>query len=467
MAFNKIVKAISWYSITRFATVISSVVSIAIFTRLLTVDEYGQIAIFLSWVAILTPILSVGLSLSIPRSQIEFPESLKEYTMTLVIFSVVSSILVISVVNFFRLDIWSLTGIDQRLAVPFFIYLLAGVIVSICISSAQYSMNYRAVSFITLFKAYGMLFFAFMAISYIYSDPVDGRIYGGAVSEVVAAIMALLILLKIDFKKLSIEYLKFGLSYSAPFIIGSVAAVLNAQFDRIMIGSMVSNSDAGIYSLGTTIGVLSFTFWVAMRQALIPWLYRAYSTESYVSIRILYDFMGWFTLIATICGMLIAKDIVVSLSSEEYWEASGVVVVILCCSYIQILSLNETETQMFHKKTLANTIIIVLGVAVNILLNYIFIPIYGYEAAMYTTLISYSLMHFTFLTYNVYVLRVDVASVWGYITKILVSILAAILIINVFEYRLLRYILLIIFVLSMVLYVRLRLPEIRVLLNDN
>lgn len=439
MGFINIIKAMSWYSAAKVVGIFASIASIAVFTRILTADQFGQVAIYISWVAILTPVLSWGLSLSIPRSQVEFPNTLGSYGLTLLAFSVAFFLVALLAILTFDIDVSSLVGIQPNLVIPLYLHITCSMIGSIYVAAMQFNMSYKRVSIIVLFKALGGLMLAYYFVVSLVEDPILGRVWGVVVAELLVALYAAIALAKDSRGVIEWRYLAFGVTYSTPFILGSVSATINNQFDRVMLANMVSNSEAAIYSLGTTIGVLSFTVWVALRQAIVPWLYRAYSNEMFSDIRELYSFLGWAALFGTVIGMLIAEEAVHMLSAKEYWEASRVVVFILCCSYIQILSLNETETQMYRKKTLANSMIIIVGAIVNVVFNYLYIPEYGYRAALCSTLISCLLMHILFYYYNLHFTGDLVTTHYGYSVKIIIAIMSAVIVSLLSNYVVARY----------------------------
>lgn len=465
MSFVEIIKAMSWYTVAKLVAILGSIAAIAVFTRLLTPDEFGQVAIYLSWVAMLTPLLSFGLSLSIPRSQIEFPSSLKAYALTLTIFAVAVFLAIISVLFIFNIDIQGIIGVNSILMMPLVFHILFVISGSIFIAAAQFGMEYKTVSAITLLKALGGLVLSYYFVVSAVDDPVLARVSGLLVTELLVAVYAFRILMKTSLRLVEYRYLKFGLVYSSPFILGSVSATINSQFDRVMLANMVSNSEAGIYSLGTSIGLLSFTVWVSLRQAIVPWVYRAYSNNSFYNIRYVYSFMGWLALLATIAGMLIAKEAIIILSSREYWGATTVAIFILCSSYIQILTLNETETQMYRKRTFINSLIIVVGAVVNVSVNYIYVPEYGYNAALCSTLISCLLMHILFYYYNKYSIGDVVTTRYGYILKITIAMTGALVVNMLSEYFIIRYILVFLVILVMYLYVKKNIGNIRRILN--
>ncbi|MCB0738192.1 MAG: polysaccharide biosynthesis C-terminal domain-containing protein, partial [Bacteroidetes bacterium] len=79
------------------------------------------------------------------------------------------------------------------------------------------------------------------------------------------------------------------------------------------------------------------------------------------------------------------------------------------------------------KKTVYSSIIIILGGVINVILNYWLIPIYGMQAAAFTTLIAYVIQFLMTFIVVKYVLKVYVTGISKIIWKILLVVLSGLL----------------------------------------
>jgi len=98
--------------------------------------------------------------------------------------------------------------------------------------------------------------------------------------------------------------------------------------------------------------------------------------------------------------VLIAPELIKILGTEEYLQAMWIIPpVMLSCFFTMVYSLFANIEFYYEKSIYVMTASVIAAIA-NIILNAIFIPIYGYIAAGYTTLVCYillALIHYLFM----------------------------------------------------------------------
>lgn len=117
-------------------------------------------------------------------------------------------------------------------------------------------------------------------------------------------------------------------------------------------------------------------------------------TKDYVTIRD--KSKKYMTLILFIaCSMMFfSKEIIIIMGSKEYWSGTTLFIPIIIGIYFLFLYTLPVGIEYFYKETKYIAITTFVSALVNIVLNYLFIPILGYRAAAYTTAISYLVMFF-------------------------------------------------------------------------
>ena len=112
--------------------------------------------------------------------------------------------------------------------------------------------------------------------------------------------------------------------------------------------------------------------------------------------------------------ILAAPELMMILAPRNYWPGINIVAIIVLGTYFSSIYTLPAGVEYFHKKT--NYIAIgTFSVAIlNIILNSIYIPKYGYVAAAYTTLISY-VLYFIFHM----ILSYKIMKFWLYDLKII------------------------------------------------
>lgn len=88
--------------------------------------------------------------------------------------------------------------------------------------------------------------------------------------------------------------------------------------------------------------------------------------------------------------ILVAPEVIKLLASEPYWEGISIIPPIVLANYV-IFMYTLYVNEHYYKKTPYISINTIIAAATNLILNYIFIPKYGYVAVAYTTITSYFL----------------------------------------------------------------------------
>lgn len=91
---SKAFKAGVWYTVSNVATKAILVLTTPIFTRMMSVNDYGITATFTSWYTLLSTFCTLNLTYSIGRAKIDFKDQLNEYVGNMQLVSLVISSLI-------------------------------------------------------------------------------------------------------------------------------------------------------------------------------------------------------------------------------------------------------------------------------------------------------------------------------------------------------------------------------------
>lgn len=112
------------------------------------------------------------------------------------------------------------------------------------------------------------------------------------------------------------------------------------------------------------------------------------------------NFRDFFTL-AYILILFLSPEIIKIMSDKAYWGGLSVVPFIFMAYYFNLMYSFEVNVEFYEKKTHMISIGTILAAALNVVLNIIFIPKYGYVAAAITTVVSnFALFIFHFFITN-------------------------------------------------------------------
>ncbi|ANR69687.1 hypothetical protein AXF19_00855 [Selenomonas sp. oral taxon 126] len=260
--------------------------------------------------------------------------------------------------------------------------------------NARISLDYQYKKYLwmSLFLTSASMVLSVFFILFPFSDQrYMGRIWGGFLPLLCLICYIVYTLIKKAPAIPNYRFWRFGIFYSLPLIPHGLALVLMGQCDRIMIQHFNGAYDVGIYSLAANVSIILLVISQSLDSSWGVWFFEKMSHQR---IEDIYHKSSEYIALFTAVGVLLiaaAPDIIRIMSSGEYWAAKDVVIVLLWGNYFSFLYLSIVHYEYFYNKTYLVLIGTVLSATLNVGLNYYTIPLYGYMAAAYTTLVSYVL----------------------------------------------------------------------------
>lgn len=185
------------------------------------------------------------------------------------------------------------------------------------------------------------------------------------------------------------RFWKHALLFNLPLIPHYLSQTVLSSADRIMIERMTGADDAGIYSLAYSISLVMTIFNTALMQTLSPWIYKKIKIKKIEELApIAYITLA---LIAGINILLIAfaPEVVAVFAPAEYYDAIWVMPPVAMSVFFMYSYDLFAKFAFYYEKTRFIMTASIIGAVLNIVLNYIFIQLFGYRAAGYTTLMCY------------------------------------------------------------------------------
>lgn len=375
-----------------------SIITVPIFTRLMSTSDIGVVNIYNSWFSMIGSVACLALTSG------GFMVGLKEYrserdsyvSSILTLTSIVSIIL--GVAFFLAPAFWSKL---LDLSIPLCVMLIIGFFVTpatnFWLARQRYEYEYKSGGIVTVLSALLATFVSLFAVLYASKK---GSSSLGTVRLISCNIItygvAFIIWLYIIFKGktgYNKNYWLFSLKLSIPLIGNTLATQVLSVSDRVMIGQMTGNSSVGIYGTLYTVSSLSLIVWSAINSSFVPYLFENIEKkESEGTIKqISTNLMLVYSFVA-ITMTLIAPEIVRVLATPEYYGAIYIMPPIAAGVFLTAMSNIYSNVLIYHKKTTSVMIASSIAAIVNVGLNYLGIQIYGYMAAAYTTLVAYIIL---------------------------------------------------------------------------
>ena len=377
-----------------------SVITTPIFTRLLSTEEYGQFSVFNSWLTIAQIVVTLQLAGGVyTMGIVKFKEEEKVFTSSLQGLNLVLCLAWTGVYWFFR-DFWnqlfSLTTV-QMLAMLLMIWSTAAFSFWMATQRNQYRYHLLVVVTLAVSVAKPVIGILFVVNA---DDKVTARILGLALVEVIAYSGFFFMQVYRGKKFYSGKFWRYAIAFNLPLLPHYLSNAILGSSDRIMIQRMVGVSAAGIYSLAYSISQIMTMVNEALNKTMSPWLYQKIREKNYAAIpKVVYPSLILIAA-ANLALIAIAPEAVAIFAPPEYQEAIYAIPPVAMSVFATYLYLCFAPFEFYYEKRIWTTIGTLTSAVANIILNYIFIQLCGYQAAGYTTLVCYlvnSFMHYFFM----------------------------------------------------------------------
>ena len=368
-----------------------SFITLPLFTRLLTTEQYGQYSVYASWSTILSIFVTLNLGYgSFQTAMAKYEEDRDRYIASVQGVSLLLLGIFLVIYLPFR-NIWNpLLEMPTYLVLVLVIELVAQSSLLFWSTKKRFEYKYKSVVAITLaVSALSPLLAYFLVVNV--EEKGYARIIGYASINIIVGLFFLVFNFCKGKKIFVKEYWKFALGFNIPLIPYYLSQVVFNQSDRIMISKYCGTDKAGIYSVAYSLAIILNFVLNAINNSYIPWLYEKIKEKNYKENKQVSCLISILMAVLLLGIIWIAPEFIYIMAGPEYYEAVWIVapvaISLLLLFYSQLFI-----NVMFYYEQKALLVWASLGAAiVNIVLNAIFIPWFGFIAAGYTTLVSYVL----------------------------------------------------------------------------
>lgn len=383
------VRASFWFLICAFLQKGISMLTTPIFTRLLNTTEYGKYNVFNSWLGIVTIFVSMSLAggvytqglVKFDKERDVFVSSIQGLTTTLVAFWTIIYLIFHTYWN----QLFNLNTV-QMLAMLVMIWTTA--VFNLWSSDQRVEYKYKALVIITLIVSIAKPALGIVLVINA-EDKVTARILGLVLVELIGYSWLSVVQLRKGKKFFSSKYWKYAILFNLPLIPHYLSQIVLSSADRIMISNMVGDSEAGIYSLAYSLSSIMTLFNTALMQTLNPWIYKKIKDKKLEEIAPIAYLSLIIIAAVNLCLILLAPEAVIVFAPKSYYAAIWVIPPVALSVYFMYSYDLFAKFAFYYEKTRFIMYASIIGAVLNIFLNSIFIKIFGYIAAGYTTLACY------------------------------------------------------------------------------
>ena len=393
-------KATVWYTICNFLQKGISFLVVPIYVRLLTTAEYGVWNVFQSWRDILIIFASLNLYCGVytkvlvgleKKDRDQFTASMQSLGTAATFVMLVLYILTHNLVD-------QLLGFNKPVMLLLFLYFV--VYPAFSFWTARERVEYRYMSMIAATIFVSVLTPSVSLLLLKFTTLRANALILGYLS--VQCLVGLFFYFYHYYKGRCFynkNYWEYALRFNIPLIPHYLSLIVLSQSDRIMIKYYCGESDAGIYGFAYQLGSAIALFSSAINGSRVPWTYERLKKQDYQSLTKITTALVLMMATITILVALLSPEVIRILGTDKYESAVFVIPIVTLGIYFTFCYDLYSTIEFYFSVTKKVMVASLVGAVVNVVLNAIFIPKFGFIAAAYTTLICYiilTIMHYLF-----------------------------------------------------------------------
>ena len=385
---------------------------VKVHTDALPTNNYAENTNFYIWIALLAVVLTFGMETTFFRF---YKSETKKDTLVATSFISIAFTTFVFVVSGFAFSgfftqlfdfgdnplqlklLIGITALDTLMVVPF-AYLRAAnmpfkyTIIKLINVGIIVVINLLFLKYIPEFIANGKSIPSFLSNLYESTEKVNFIFIANILGSAVSFLLLLPYLLRFKWN-FDTGLLKRMLVYSWPIAVAGIAYVINENLDKLLIGEMIDKSAMGIYSACYKLAIFMNLYIMAFRLGAEPFFFnhsdKKSARETYAKI------LNYFTIIGALVflGIVVYIDILKKpFINNQYWGALAIVPIVLLANLFLGIYHNLSIWYKLTDKTKYGMYFSIIGAIITIVLNISLIPVIGFMASAWATLIAYGAM---------------------------------------------------------------------------
>ena len=366
--------------------------------------DYGVVSELYAWVAFLIIVLSFGMETTYFRFT---QKNINEKT----VFS--SCLKIISIINIVFLGTIFLLHRDIASAMLFENHgeyiLILGAIVSLdsfsAVPLARLRAKEKALKFSMIQLSSILVNIGLNIVFFVWffdeSNPEKGVLFILIANLISAGIKPVLLIKQffdVSFEK-NRALTKKTLIYATPLVIAGFAGIINETLDRALLKHLLVENQFSLEYAEAQVGIYSACYKLAMLVTILLQAYR-YAAEPFFfsqsknknKNKIYAEVMSYFIGIVFLAFLLVSLNLEILkyfIQNTAYWEGLKVVPILLLANVFLGIYYNQSIWYKLSGKTKYGAYIALIGAGLTVLLNVLYVPVYGYIACAWATTIVY------------------------------------------------------------------------------
>lgn len=381
-------KASLWFVFCSFFQKGVAFITVPIFTRMLSTEDYGVSSLFNTWSTLLVIFATLNLSGGVyTRGLLEFEE--KKFTSSIQALSTFCTLIVAIIIFSIQGPLMKMSGLSIESLVVMILYFFVVAGINLWTVKQRFNYKYKGLVAVTICNTLATTAAGLLAVLFSTQSRGEAKAIWSTVGAIVIAIPFYIYNFRKGKTLFDKKIWKYALAFNLPLLPHYLSNLILHQSDRIMIGWYSGAASVAFYSLAYSVSSIVKVFTDSINQTLTPWRYQKMETKEYgrinkISISILICVS---VLILAVC--MLAPEIISIFGGASYLQAASIIPPIMLCVYFIYLYNMFSNIEFYFKKTKFMMVASAISAILNIALNYVFINKYGYAACAYTSLFCY------------------------------------------------------------------------------
>ncbi|SFR36155.1 Membrane protein involved in the export of O-antigen and teichoic acid [Robiginitalea myxolifaciens] len=411
--FQKLFRQTFIYGLATVLPRMLSFLLVPLYTAVMPPEPYGELSLVFVWFAIFNVILAYGMETAFFRFFNKENDSEKVLTTSLL--ALTGSTLLFALLAFLvRAPLSDFLNFDPLYFGYFIVILALDALVIIPFARLRAEEKpgiYAMVKLANVSVNIGFNLFFLLALPKLAAEDPQG-LWGSLyqpnyeinyilISMVIASGITLLILSGNYLRRQWVfdqALLRRMLRYGFPVMIAGIAFTINEVFDKYLLSELlpsdIAKAEMGKYAACYKLAMFMTLFATAFRLGIEPFFFSHANSENprraYAQITNYFVILGSVIFLAVVVFADVLK--VLFVRDEAYWDAMSVVPILLLASFFLGVYHNLSVWYKVTDRTRYGALISLVGAALTIAINLIFIPEYGYFASAWATLAAYGSM---------------------------------------------------------------------------
>jgi len=386
-----IVKSMGIYTLSNMINASIPFVLLPVLTQYLSTDDYGILSNFGVVANILLALVGINLMASIQVQYLREEVDNRDYLTSVFRLNLLLTAVFSGLTYLFSGPLHDFTGVPLDILYLMGIYALFLTVVEVLL--AVWRMEDKAVHY-GVFRIGRTVAEVSLVVFFVVINEMDfrGSVYAMMIAYAIGCIVAFGILLhkRLVFGRFRKDYLSHALRYGAPLIPHALGGLAILYADKLILTYYHGLHANGVYSVGFLVGQSIGLLQNSFNQAWVPWVYQKLRknerSDRLKMVKITYVYLG-LILVAVVMLWLVIPYIY-SLLGKEFQAGMGLVLWIGLGFAFNGMYKMVSVYLFYLEKTMVIATMSIGAAALNIVLNFMFVPKYAAEGAALATLTS-------------------------------------------------------------------------------